>query len=186
VIDVDVEAHGLCETKLLYFSRQPEPEMLVRRLPLLLLGALLVLSGCRRKVSVGSPPATQPGAAATTGVGGATARDAVERFMAAARQGNLDAMSQIWGSTAGPVRATMSRQEWEMREVVFMRCLRHETWRVLGESPAAGGERLMSVEIKFRDLTRSTNFYAVMGPEQRWFIRQFDMEPLTSICQRPL
>jgi hypothetical protein len=150
------------------------------------LGALLVVSGCRRKVAVGSPPPTQPGAAMTTGAGGATAREALEKFMLAARQGDLDLMSQIWGSTGGPARATMSRQEWEMREVVFMRCLRHESWRVLGESPAAGGERLMNVEIKFRDLTRSTNFYAVTGPQQRWFIRQFDMDALQAICQRPL
>jgi hypothetical protein len=152
----------------------------------LLVGVLLLVSGCRRKVSVGSPPPTQPGAVLTAGAGGATAREAVEKFMLAARQGDLDAMSQIWGSPAGPARATMNRQEWEMREVVFMRCLRHDTWRVLGESPAAGGERLMNVEIKFRDLTRSTNFYAVMGPQQRWFIRMFEMDALQSICQRPL
>jgi hypothetical protein len=106
--------------------------------------------------------------------------------MTAAKMQELDAMSQAWGTVSGPVRATMNRQEWEQREVIFMRCLRHDSWRVLGESPAAGGERLLQVEVKFRDLTRSANFYAVPGPEQRWYVRTFDMDALQSICQRPL
>jgi hypothetical protein len=158
----------------------------MRNLPLVILAVALLVSGCRRQVEVGSPPAGQNPAVVPAGAGGATARQAVERFMTAARVQDLDAMSQVWGTSSGPVRATMPRQEWEMREVVFMRCLRHDSWRVLGESPAAGGERLMIVEIKFRDLTRSANFYAVMGPEQRWFVRQFDMDALQTICQRPL
>lgn len=154
----------------------------MRRLAMLIVCAAALVGGCRRQVDVGSPatPAL-PG-----GTGGATAREAVERFMTAARVQDLDAMSQVWGTTSGPVRSTMNRQEWEMREVVFMRCLRHDSWRVLGESPAAGGERLMIIETRFKDLTRSTNFYAVMGPQQRWYVRAFDMPPLEAICQRPL
>lgn len=158
----------------------------MQRLPILLLSAALLVVGCRRKPDVAPPPVTTPPGTVSAGIGGATAREAAEKFMSAARVGDLDAMSQIWGSPAGPVRTTMSRQEWEMREVVFMRCLRHDGWRIMGESPAAGGERLLMVETKFRDLTRSTNFYAVQGPQQRWFIRQFDMDALQAICQRPL
>ena len=154
----------------------------MRRLPTLVLCLTVLAVGCKRQVQVSSPTPAQTAA----GLGGISARDAVNRFMNAAKVQDLDAMSVIWGTTAGPVRSTMSRPEWEMREVVFMRCLRHDSWRVLGESPAAGGERLMVVETKFRDLTRSTNFYAVQGPEQRWFVRAFDMAPLETVCQRPL
>jgi len=149
---------------------------------MLIVCAAALVGGCRKQGDGGHPPApVLPG-----GTGGATAREAVERFMTAARVQDLDAMSQVWGTASGPVRATMSRPEWEMREVVFMRCLRHESWRVLGEAPAAASERLMIVETRFRDLTRSTNFYAVLGPQQRWYVRAFDMTPLESICQRPL
>lgn len=143
------------------------------------------LGGCHRQVQVGSP-ANQPAGAVSNATGGATPREAVDRFMAAAKIQDLDLMSQVWGTDAGPVRATINRPEWEMREVVFMRCLRHDSFRVLGESAAVGGERLLIVEIKFRDLTRSTNFYAVQGPELRWYVRQFDMTPVESICQRPV
>ena len=150
---------------------------MLRTISMLLL--FVAAGACRRQVQVGSPPAGQ----AVAGVGGATARAALERFMAAAKAQDLDAMSLIWGTSSGPVRSTMSRQEWEMREVVFMRCVRHDSWRVLGETPVTAGERLMLVELKFRDLTRSSNFYAVPGPDQRWFIRQVDQDPLKAICQ---
>lgn len=156
----------------------------MRRSTIVFLLVATAAGACRRQVEVGSPPAGQPSAVA--GVGGATAPEALERFMAAARVQDLDAMSVAWGTTAGPVRSTMNRTEWEQREVVMMRCLRHESYRVQGEGPAAGGERMMIVELKYRDLTRATNFYAVPGPKQRWFIRQVDLEPLQLICQRPL
>ena len=102
--------------------------------------------------------------------------------MAAAKAQNLDAMSLVWGSAAGPARSTMDRTTWEQREVIMMTCLRHDSYRVQGEAPAAGGERVLLVELKFGDLTRSTNFYATLGPEQRWFVRSLDTQALESIC----
>jgi hypothetical protein len=81
----------------------------------------------------------------------------------------------------------MSRTEWEQREVVMMRCLRHDSWRFVAETPAAGGERMMVVELRYQDLTRSTNFYSVQGPSQRWFVRVVETQPaLQAICQKPL
>ena len=104
--------------------------------------------------------------------------------MAAAKSENLDALSFVWGDQRGPARSTMSREQWEQREVIMMGCLKHDSYRVIAESPAAGGERMMTVELKFRDLTRSSNFYAVPGPDQRWFLKSFDIDPLMAICQR--
>ena len=154
----------------------------MRRLPIAFLLLATLVGACRRPVQVGSPPP-----AATTvpaGAGGATPREALQKFMTSAKVQDLDAMSNVWGTSQGPIRSTTSRQEWEQREVILMGCLKHDSYRVVSESPAAGGERVMVVELRFRDLTRSTNFYAVPGPEQRWFIRQFDIEPLQAICQR--
>ena len=158
----------------------------MRKIPLVLLLVLAAVGACRRQVQVASPPPAAGGAGGVTytGTGGASAREALERFMAAAKTQDLDAMSVAWGTSAGPVRSTMSREEWEMREVVIMRCLRHDSYRVTGEVAAVGAERMMVVEMKFKDLTRSTNFYVVQGPSQRWYVRHFDREPIEAICQR--
>lgn len=132
--------------------------------------------GCRRQ------PVRAP---ATPGeVGGATPRDAVHAFMAAAKAQDLDAMSLVWGSAAGPARATMDRATWEMREVVMMTCLKHDSYRVIGEAPAAGGDRVLLIEIKFKDLTRSTNFTLTRDNAQRWFVLDGGIESLRDICVR--
>jgi hypothetical protein len=116
--------------------------------------------------------------------GAANPREAVQRFMAAAKAQDLQAMSMIWGSSAGPVRSTMGQQEIEQREVILIGCLKHDSYRILPDSPAAGGERVIPVELKYRDLTRQTNFHAVSGPAKRWYVRTFDLESLRDICVR--
>jgi len=150
----------------------------------LAIAALLVGAACRRQVVVASPPASSTTASATTAVGGATARDAVQRFLASAKAQDLQAMSNIWGTATGPVAGTMPQSQLEQREIYMIRCLKHDSYRVVDELPATGGERMFTVELKYQDLTRSTNFYATPGPRARWYIRSFDPNDLQDICTR--
>lgn len=138
---------------------------------------LLVLVGCRRQVQVGSPPgANTPGAA--------TARDALQVFMAAVKAQDIQAMANIWGTSSGPARSTMDKDELEKREIIMMTCLKHDSYHVLGEAPAPGGERVMAAEILYQGLTRSTNFTATRGPNDRWYVRTLELEPLRDICAK--
>lgn len=138
---------------------------------------LLVVAGCRRQVVVGS-------ASGVNTPGAANPREALQLFMAAAKSQDIQAMSNVWGSSAGPARSTISREELEMRAIYMMACLKHDSYQVLGEAPAPGGERVMAVEIRYRDLTRPTNFTATRGPADRWYIRTLELEPLNDICPR--
>jgi hypothetical protein len=143
---------------------------------LAILVTLVAIAGCRRQTLPSPSPANIPGAA--------TPREAVTKFMSAARTQNIQAMADVWGDARGPVRETMEREQLEQREVVLIGCLKHDSYRVLGEAPAAGGERVLAVEVKLRDLTRSTNFYAIRGPSERWYVRTFDLESVKDICVR--
>lgn len=145
---------------------------------------LLAVSACHRKVEVSSAPA--PAAPAPGTPGAASPREAVVKFMSAVKVQDLDALSLIWGSTAGPVRQTMNREEWEMREVTIMRCLRHESYRVAAEGPVAGGERAVTVDVTFQDLTPTTNFTVTRDSAGRWYVRMVDMKPLEQLCSRRL
>ena len=138
---------------------------------------LLVVAACARPVSVGT-------AASPNTPGAATAREAVQKFMAAAKAQDLQAMSNVWGTRDGPVRSTMERQELEQREIILLCYLKHDSYKIMSESPAANGERVFEVESTYRDLTRSANFFATLGPADRWYLRTFDNEKLTDICQR--
>ena len=135
---------------------------------------LLLVMGCQRQVQVGSPSPSGPGAPAP--------REALTKFMASAKAQDLEAMADIWGTTAGSARQTMDRETREQREVIMMGCLKHDSYRVLGEAPAAGGERVLAVELTYKTLTRTTNFTLTRGPSERWYVKQFDIEALADIC----
>src|SRR5262245_3387902 len=67
---------------------------------------LLVFTACHRKVTVTSAPT----ATVDANAGAATARDALQKFMAAGKAQDLQAMAEIWGSKSGSARANMDRE----------------------------------------------------------------------------
>jgi hypothetical protein len=141
---------------------------------------LLVFAGCRRQVQVGTVPTADPNAP-----GAATPRAAVQLFLATAKAQDLQAFSNIWGSSSGPARtsAVMGAAELEQREIILMKCLRHDSYSILGETPAAGGERVFNVELKLGGVTARSDFTATLGPANRWYLRNFDTTKLQQICQ---
>lgn len=138
---------------------------------------LLVAAGCRRTVVVGNATtARDPGAP--------TPREAVDRFMAAAKTQDLQAMSLVWGTNAGPTIETMQKEERDQREIIMMCYLKHDSYRIAGEAPATNGDRVIAAELKFKDLTRSTSFKTTRVSSNRWFVLGFEMEPLRDICAK--
>ena len=151
---------------------------------------LLLLVACQRKAVVSSP-APAPATAGGVGViGGATPAEALSGFMAAAKAEDLQAVGAYWGDESGSAREKMSRSEFEMRAFIVVKCVRHDKYTVLTEGNAAGGRRVLNVQIT-KDggprgvLTKASNFTMARGPQSRWFVEKFDPEPLTPICQLP-
>lgn len=140
---------------------------------------LLVLAGCRRQVASTTPPPV-----GVNTPGGISSRDAVQRFMTAAKAQDLQAFANVWGTTAGPARGNMGKDELEQRQLILFCYLKHDSYRVLSESPSPNGERVLALENKYQDLTRVANFFATRGPENRWYVRAFETDPLKDICAR--
>jgi hypothetical protein len=135
------------------------------------------------RVTSGAPlPAV---AAAGSATGAADARGAVLAFLDAAKNQDLQALSAAWGSTEGSVRETGSipREEMEKRELVMICYLTHDSHQIVSDAPAANNERVVAAQLRRGSLSRTTNFYAVAGPGGRWYVRAFDMEPLTDLCK---
>jgi len=138
---------------------------------LLLLGLLMAGACTTRTIAVPeSSPSQGP-------------RPALAEFLLSVRSQDLQAMSGAWGDKDGAVRDNrkMSREEMEQRELLLMCYFRHDTYRVLGDSPGTDGERILSVELTKGTLTRTTNFYLARGRE-RWFVRSADIEPVRDLC----
>jgi hypothetical protein len=138
---------------------------------------LLVAAGCRRTVVVGS-------ATTVNDPGAPTPREAVDRFMAAASAQDLQAMSLVWGTAAGPTISTMDKEERDKREIIMLCFLKHDRYQILGEAPGPEGERVFAMEVTFKGLTRSTTFKSVRGPSNRWYVREFDNNALRDICAK--
>ncbi len=137
----------------------------------LAIAALLVVAACR--------PTTTAGPRA----GGANSpRDAVERFLATAKSQDYDGMGLVFGSKAGPARSTIGKVELQKREFIFMRCFRHDRFDIGTETGKPTGERVLGTQIWFKDLTASTSFTLVQGPNERWYVEQFEPDPLQRIC----
>lgn len=147
---------------------------------------LLVVSACRRQAVVTSTPTQTPGtpAAAASTDGGANPRDALQRFFAAAKAQDIQAMSAIWGTKDGPARSgkTMPVEQMEQRLIFMARCLRHDTYTIRAETPVVGGERQLTAELRFGRAVASEDFTVTPGPAGRWFVRTFNVEKLNPIC----
>jgi len=171
VIDVDVQA--------LMFHRGQTVSGGIRLKKLIMLFALL--AACRSTTTTTVNPAPAPSGNAT---GGQDAQAAVRGFMTAAKNQDLQAMGALFGDTYGAARERIGRDELEKRELIMMCYLRHDRYDLLGEAPAPGGGRAVAVSVTYKDITRSTNFDVVRGPESRWYVKSFDINSLQDICSR--
>ena len=139
-------------------------------MPSLLL-ALLFLLACRTPSSRLSP------------IGGAAnPREAIKHFMNAVAAEDLQRLGELWGTSEGAARDRMDRDELEEREIVMLRCLRHDRYEILGEIPSPGGGHAFVVAVTRKEVTRRTNFVSVKGPNDRWYVRETDMNRLKDIC----
>jgi hypothetical protein len=142
----------------------------------LLIGLLLVAS-CRTQ-TVETRPLPSPAAAAA-------ARPALDAFLAAIRAKDLQALGAAWGDKSGAIRDNdrITRDELEKRELVLMCYFAHDSYQVLSDDPAAGGERKMTVRLTKGTLSRTTDFFLTSGPD-RWYVRSADMDPVRDLCSK--
>ena len=75
----------------------------------------------------------------------------------------------------------MSASDLEQREIIMMKCLRHDSFSIVSETPAKGGERLFAVELR-KGTSAKSDFIATPGPQSRWYLREFQPATLNIIC----
>ena len=129
--------------------------------------------------------ATQRPAAGGATTGAATPRLAVEQFLRGAKATDIQAMSAVFGTKAGPARETMDRTELEKRQVILACFFTHDSYRILGEAPGIGGHRDVRVELKKGKVTRQPTFYTIQGPSQRWYVDNMDIAAVRDFCGNP-
>jgi hypothetical protein len=142
----------------------------------LLIGFLLLAACSTRTTEL---PSTRP-APASTGP-----RPALDAFLGAIRSKDLQALGANWGDKDGPIRDSkrISRDDLEKRELLLMCYFNHDSFTVLNDEAAAGGERKMTVRLTKGTLSRTTDFLLASAPD-RWYVRTGNVEPVRDLCSR--
>lgn len=141
---------------------------------------LLVLAAvaCR---SASPPPSGS--AAASNLPGAAGPRQAVERFLGAANNQDLQEMAIAWGTAKGPARDQFERTELEKRLIVMQTCYDTDKHRIVDEVPADNGKRILRVELTKGAVTKTPRFTTVKGPSDRWYVEDADFAAVTALCR---
>jgi hypothetical protein len=104
--------------------------------------------------------------------------------MTAAKRTDLQAIGALWGDADGLARERLTRDELEKRELVMMRCLRHDSYEIVGDAPALNGSRAMVVQVNYGEVSVSTDMQVVRGAAGRWYVRDLNLPKLQEICMR--
>ena len=137
-----------------------------------LVGLFVLLAACPK-------PATT-GADAT---GASSPRAAVDGFLLAAKAGDLQAMSALWGTEKGPVRQSLSPDELEKRELIMICHLKADDHRIVSETQGQRKEHVLRVALTKNRDTRETTFDTVEGPAGRWYVVNADLQKVQAFCK---
>lgn len=147
-----------------------------------LIAVLVLVAACHttRTTSTGMGPVTNGNQ-----TGAPDALSALRGFLAAAKQQDLQAMGALFGDRDGTARDRIPRDELEKREIVMASCLKHDRYDVIGDAPAAGGSRMMQVNLAKGDRSAAVNFELIAATDHRWYVKSFDLTKLMSdYCKR--
>ncbi len=155
---------------------------------MILAGALLTSACARQAVSTETsiPGAAMPSAGSAPGaLGAASGRGAVETFLAAVRNQDLQAMSGLWGNSKGLARDQLKRDELEKRLVIMQCLMQHDKFVFAEERPRlqAGGRQEHVVTLTKGQQSATTTIATVTGPGGRWLVEDVDVTKLREFCR---
>jgi hypothetical protein len=138
---------------------------------------LLVLVAACKTVVVRNPNST----------GAGTPRATVDRFLAAARAQDMQALGADFGDEKGPVREHESREIIERRMIIMLQCLRHDKAVIAEPTRGEGGRQLFSVDFTQGSNRATVLFTTVRGPSDRWYVEKFEIVVLQNkgFCNKP-
>ena len=140
---------------------------------LLLAAAAVLLSAC--------PSPQSPGGGAT---GARSSRAAVEAFLDAARAGDIQALTSVWGTEKGAARDRAPANEVEKSAVIMACHFRNDSYEIQSERAGENNERVTRVELRRQNLRRSTTFNTVEGPGERWYVSNADIVAVQDIAKQ--
>jgi hypothetical protein len=138
------------------------------------IGSLVLLVGLAACGGRTPPPQTSTGA---PGAYGAVAPQlALEGFFKGVRDGDLQEMALLWGTSKGPAISQLSRDEVEKRIFSIQCFLTHDQFRIVSDSKPDADHMKYRVELTKGKTVQQTDAFAVRGPQDRWYVENVDVQ----------
>jgi hypothetical protein len=105
-----------------------------------------------------------------------TASAAVESFMKAVADSNLDAMASLWGTSRGSAARTKQPADYERRISVMQSYLANDDYRILSDTPdGTSGRHAVQVQLRRQACTWTVPFTAIELGQGGWIVNQLDL-----------
>jgi hypothetical protein len=104
-----------------------------------------------------------------------TAAAAVQGFMQAVADSNLDKMATLWGTASGPAAKTGQPKDYERRIAVMRAYLRNDSFRLTSDVPETTDRRALQVQLRRQVCTWNVPFVAVKATDGSWLVNQVDL-----------
>jgi hypothetical protein len=94
-------------------------------------------------------------------------------------------MAVVFGTSKGPSRDNMDREQLDKRLIILQCYFNHDKSRMLSETAGEGGHRVLTVELTRGRFVKSPRFYAIEGPNDRWFVDNMEIAAVREFCREP-
>ena len=102
-------------------------------------------------------------------------RGAVEQFMEAVADSNVQKMAMLWGTSAGPAAKTNQPPDWERRIVVMQAYLRNERSAITSDAADGPDRHQVQVELRRQLCTKTVPFTVIKLADGTWLVNQVDL-----------
>ena len=104
-----------------------------------------------------------------------SAAAAVQGFMQAVADSNLDKMAGLWGTANGSAAKTKQPQDYEKRIAIMQAFLRNDSYRLTSDVAEPDGRRALQVQLRREACTWNVPFVAVQTGAGDWLVNQVDL-----------
>ncbi len=105
-----------------------------------------------------------------------TASAAVTEFLQAVSDSNLNKMSSLWGTAAGPAARTRQPADYERRIAVMQAYLRHDDSRILTDTPdAVPTKHAVQAQLRRSACTWTVPFVVIQMTDGSWIVNSVDV-----------
>jgi hypothetical protein len=141
----------------------------------------LIVAGCSSTPAYTGNPANAPPTTAGD-PGAATPTLAVAAFMAAINSQDVDALGLIWGSEKGPAVDLPAKDQLAQRAMIMQCYLKHDSYQIVNDVVASDKVHIVTLSVTKGTFVRQTTTKVFLGPNNRWFVGETELQPLKDLC----